>query len=154
MFIFSVVFCTRATCRYLLINATKNILLIRGKPEMVGASGIAQRHRPYISPLQQSSKYALKSRSLTSMPPSAVWRQRAKSDDIESIVTVERRSRCRAPSTRDLSPMNNGQMLIVVNKESCMLLLQRRAEPRKRLHLYQPCAKRKHTWNLWPFHRR
>lgn len=61
---------------------------------------------------------------------------------------------CRALSTGDIPVWTMGQMLIVVNKESCMLLLQRRAEPRKRLHLYQPCAKRKHTWNLWPFHRR
>lgn len=40
-------------------------------------------------------------------------------------------------------------MLIVVNKESCMLLLQRRAEPRKRLHLYQPCANTPETFDLF-----
>lgn len=74
-------------------------------------------------------------------------------DQVHIISTATAR-RCRSLSTRDILVWTMDQMLIVVNKESCMLLLQRQAEPRKRLHLYQPCAKRKHTWNLWPFHRR
>lgn len=79
-------------------------------------------------------------------------RQARDEAQVISIVTA-RRHRARS-SMRDILVWTMDQMLIVVNKESCMLLLQRRAEPRKRLHLYQPCAKRKHTWNLWPFHRR
>lgn len=83
---------------------------------------------------------------------SAQSRQIARDQD--RVISVAAARRCRASSARDIPVWTMGQMLIVVNKESCMLLLQRRAEPRKRLHLYQPCAKRKHTWNLWPFHRR
>jgi len=38
-----------------------------------------------------------------------------------------------------------GRMLIVVNKESCMLLPQRRAEPWKRLHLYRRSVREAQT---------